>query len=126
MNTNITNAEFIGSRIKISRENNRFTRKRLAEIMCLSGTIVGKWERGDSNPSIAHLVKLASVLGVSFEWLATGVKNDDEFDLQTDNISEQEQHKQHKIKVAKVGSFMAKMTPKQQDSLVSFLGDISA
>jgi transcriptional regulator with XRE-family HTH domain len=126
MNTNTTSNDFIGKRIAISREQMKVSRFELADKMCLSRSIVGKWERGISNPSIAHLVKLASVLGVSFEWLATGVKNDDEFDLQTDNISEQEQHKQHKIKVAKVGSFMAKMTPKQQDSLVSFLGDISA
>jgi hypothetical protein len=47
---------------------------------------------------------------VSFEWLATGVKNDDKFDLQTENISEQEQHKQHKIKVAKSFNLIAKMT----------------
>jgi transcriptional regulator with XRE-family HTH domain len=32
-------------------------------------------ERGISNPSTAHLIKLADTLGVSFEWLATGKEN---------------------------------------------------
>ena len=119
MNTNITNTKFIGARIKISRENNHFTRKKLAEIMCLSGTIVGKWERGNSNPSTAHLVKLSRILGVSFEWLATGINDNQKEEIE--NITEQEQYK---IKVAKVSSLMAKMTIKQQDSLINFLDDI--
>jgi transcriptional regulator with XRE-family HTH domain len=74
MNTNTTSNDFIGKRIAISREQMKISRFELADKMCLSRSIVGKWERGISNPSIAHLVKLASVLGVSFEWLATGLK----------------------------------------------------
>jgi transcriptional regulator with XRE-family HTH domain len=38
----------------------------------LSDSVCSQWEGGKTNPSTAHLVKLAKILGVSFEWLALG------------------------------------------------------
>ncbi|WP_201341419.1 helix-turn-helix domain-containing protein [Abyssogena phaseoliformis symbiont] len=121
MNINFTKNDFIGERIKIAREKNKLNRKNLAEIMCLSGTIVGKWERGNSNPSTAHLIKLAKVLNVSFEWLATGVENEGEKTV----LTEKEKETLHNTQVTKISVLMEKMSPKQKESLVAFLGDMT-
>lgn len=121
MNINITSNDFIGERIKIAREGNKLNRKNLAEIMCLSGTIVGKWERGASNPSTAHLIKLAKVLNVSFEWLATGV----DITAEKPHLTKDELAIKHKTQMAQVEKIMQKMSPNQKESLVAFLGDIT-
>jgi len=121
MKTNITKTTFIGERIKISREKNHFTRAKLSDLMCLTVSIVGKWERGNSNPSTAHLVKLAKVLNVSFEWLATGVENEDNKIV----LTQAEKETLHNTQVAKISELMEKMSSKQKDSLVAFLGGMT-
>lgn len=37
---------------------------------------VSRWERGTHMPEAEHLVALARVLGVTAEWLVTGVVHD--------------------------------------------------
>lgn len=53
--------------------------------MCLTVSIIGKCERGSSNPSTAHLIKLAEVLKASFDWLATGKKQEKNLDITTND-----------------------------------------
>lgn len=121
MDTKNQQEGFIGDRIQIARENTKLSRTQLSDKMCLSRSIVGKWERGISNPSTAHLIKLAKVLNVSFEWLATGVDNEDEKTA----LTKKEKEVLHNVQVAKVNEIMAKMSPRQKNSLVAFLGDIT-
>jgi transcriptional regulator with XRE-family HTH domain len=114
MDTNITNTNFIGARIRTARENKRITRKDLAEIMCLSGTIVGKWERGNSNPSTAHLIKLAEVLKVSFDWLATG----------KEKVADAESIVDETTQNIQISQIVKKLNPAQKTKLLGFLETI--
>ncbi len=100
----------IGGRIKIARENLNLSKSKLSTKMHLSRSIFRQWERGISNPSTAHLVKLASILGVSFEWLVTGensAKGDDN------------------TKTLRINQLLEKTTPKQKDYLLELLSDIT-
>lgn len=111
MNTNTTKTEFIGERITKARENLRITRFEVADSMCLSKSIIGKWERGESNPSIAHLIKLAEVLGVSFEWLATGKENQT---LDNEVLDETMQN-------IKINEILSNFNKQQKHHLLNFL-----
>lgn len=62
----------IGGRIKEARVKKGLSALQLSHLMNLSDSMCSQWERGISNPSTAHLAKLAKILGVSFEWLALG------------------------------------------------------
>lgn len=44
----------------------------LARRMYLTQSSVAEWESGRKSPSVKHLIRLAMLLGVSFEWLSTG------------------------------------------------------
>jgi transcriptional regulator with XRE-family HTH domain len=114
MKTNITKTEFIGQRIKIAREGIRLDRKKLAEIMCLSVSIIGKWERGNSNPSTAHLIKLAEVLKVSFDWLATGKEKVADAESKIDETTQNIQ----------ISQIVKKLNPAQKTKLLGFLETI--
>jgi transcriptional regulator with XRE-family HTH domain len=62
----------IGKRIKQARMNAKISGTDLSKKMQLSRSMCSQWECGVANPSTAHLVKLAKILKVSFEWLALG------------------------------------------------------
>lgn len=57
----------IRDQIKAAREERGLTSSKLSTIAGLHPTYVGKIERGDKNPSIQVILKIASALGVSFE-----------------------------------------------------------
>jgi transcriptional regulator with XRE-family HTH domain len=86
---NIQN-QTISERIAIARENLGLSKSEISKQMNLSRGMCAQWESGISNPSTAHLIKLAKVLGVSFEWLATGKEsvkaNDEMLDETMQNI----------------------------------------
>jgi transcriptional regulator with XRE-family HTH domain len=90
MNTNKPQNNSIGERITKSRKILGLSSAKIANKMGLSRSMCSQWERGISNPSTAHLIKLAKVLGVSFEWLATGKEsvkaNDEMLDETMQNI----------------------------------------
>ena len=62
----------IANRITQARKNRGLSQARLAERMRISRGACGHWERGKASPSTAHLTKLAEILNIRFEWLATG------------------------------------------------------
>jgi transcriptional regulator with XRE-family HTH domain len=62
----------IGKIIKEARLNVGISSIKVSQKLGLSDSICSQWERGNANPSTAHLAKLAKILGVSFEWLALG------------------------------------------------------
>ena len=68
MNSN----ETIGYRIKTLRKNKGLTQLQLAEKMFVSDKAVSKWEKDDAFPSIEFFPVLASLFGVSIDFLMTG------------------------------------------------------
>lgn len=103
--------ENISDRITIARKNLGISMSKLSENMCLSRGMCRQWERGISNPSTAHLLKLAEVLQVSFEWLATG-------NNAINNNQTQTKYKNQDIIINKL---VKKFNAEQKDRLINFL-----
>lgn len=63
----------LGIRIRHSRRLMHLTQAGLARAMKVGASAVAQWEnpRGTS-PTVNHLIQIANITGVSFEWLATG------------------------------------------------------
>ncbi|MFK5894422.1 MAG: helix-turn-helix transcriptional regulator, partial [Pseudomonadota bacterium] len=62
----------IAQRIRIARKLKGWSQAQLAEKLNLSRGSCSQWERNVTSPSVDHLSKLALLLDVHFEWLATG------------------------------------------------------
>lgn len=63
----------MATRIRVARKRAGITQHQLSERMYVTRGAVANWEiNARPKPSLAHLVRLALVLDVSFEWLATG------------------------------------------------------
>lgn len=57
------------NRLRRLRERRRVTRKALGECCGLSKNMIGKYERGEKEPSIKALVELADYFEVSTDFL---------------------------------------------------------
>ncbi len=57
-------AEGIGNRVRILRRNRSMTQEELAEKSGLSTKYIGELERGQSNPTLTTIEKIANALGV--------------------------------------------------------------
>lgn len=66
----------IGKRIRIARELAGLTQERLAEAVDVSRTAVARWESGDIEPNLKHLIDIAKLLDVSTDFLL-GISNID-------------------------------------------------
>lgn len=55
----------IGIKLRTIRKNNKLTLKQLGELVGLSEQAIGQYERGDRNPSIDILNKIAAALGIT-------------------------------------------------------------
>jgi len=62
----------IAQRIHLARKRKNLTQLQLAELVHVTKSACGQWERGTTSPSVENLARIALVLGISFEWLATG------------------------------------------------------
>ncbi|MCU7837464.1 MAG: helix-turn-helix domain-containing protein [gamma proteobacterium symbiont of Taylorina sp.] len=62
----------IAQRIMIARKLRGFSQTQMAEKLQVSRGSCSQWERGKTSPSVENLSKLALLLNVHFEWLATG------------------------------------------------------
>lgn len=71
----------IAQRIIIARKLKNISQSKLAEFMKVSRGSCSQWERAITTPSVEHLSKLALLLDVNFEWLATGRGERDYKDL---------------------------------------------
>ena len=60
----------IGIRLRAAREECRLTLQAVAEKTGFAWTSVRGWERGESLPSLAKAAKLATLYGVTLDWLA--------------------------------------------------------
>ncbi len=59
----------LGNRIRQVRVNCGCSQERLAEYVGVSRTAVSRWESGDSEPKLQHLVRIAELLQVSSDTL---------------------------------------------------------
>lgn len=59
----------IGTRIKEARAAKGFTQEELASLINVTAGAVGQFERNENLPSLATLVLLCVVLGVTTDWI---------------------------------------------------------
>lgn len=64
--------ENIGYKIKVLRKNKRLSQENFGEMLGLTGGAVSKWERGENNPLLSDLPKIAEILGVNIEEITGG------------------------------------------------------
>ncbi len=62
----------IGKRIKDARQALNVKQKWLSANLGITATAVSKWESGEQLPTVEKLSKIALLLNINFEWLATG------------------------------------------------------
>ena len=62
----------LNERIATARAHRQLSQSQLALMMGVSRGACGQWEQGVSTPNTSHLITLAQVLEVRFEWLSTG------------------------------------------------------
>ncbi len=62
----------LGERISEARKQKNYSQEYIAHELDISRQAVYKWEKGLSRPDTAHLIKLASLLNVTVEYLANG------------------------------------------------------
>jgi transcriptional regulator with XRE-family HTH domain len=60
----------VGNRIKDLRKKKKLSQIELAEIIDSAGDVIGRYERGNSSPSIETAIKIADALDVSLDYLA--------------------------------------------------------
>ena len=71
----VLDSEAIGGRIKEERVRCSFTIQEVCDALSVSPQAVGKWQRGESLPSIDNLVALCALFGVSVEGILFGKDN---------------------------------------------------
>ena len=60
--------------LKTLRKKNRITQKELAEALHISQTSVSKYERGESEPDLEMVIKMADFFGVTIDEFVRGKK----------------------------------------------------
>lgn len=68
----VLDCEAIGGRIREERVKRSFTVQEVCDALSVSPQAVGKWQRGESLPSIDNLVALCTLFGVSVEGILFG------------------------------------------------------
>lgn len=61
----------LGSRIRAARKAKGLTQQAVADVFQIQGPSVSDWERDETTPEPDKLPRLASLLGVSIDWLLT-------------------------------------------------------
>lgn len=65
----------LGRRVRAGRENLGISQEEFGERSDLHRTYIGRLERGEVNPSLSNLVRLADGLGVDLGELVRGLKD---------------------------------------------------
>lgn len=68
----------IGNRIKAQRKRNNLSQEKLAELSGLNTSYIGQIERGDKNPSIETVYKIAKSLNINISTLFENLMTSDE------------------------------------------------
>jgi uncharacterized protein YjbI with pentapeptide repeats len=64
------NSKSIGEKITLARKNKNLSQAELAQQVSISPQAVGKWERGESQPDISTLNRLADIFGVDLNYFS--------------------------------------------------------
>jgi transcriptional regulator with XRE-family HTH domain len=67
-------AEEFGRRVRATRRDNRVSQEKLGELAGLHRTYVGHLERGEVNPSLYNIIRIADALGVDPAELIRGLR----------------------------------------------------
>ena len=67
-------AEEFGRRVRATRRHNRVSQEKLGELAGLHRTYVGHLERGEVNPSLYNVIRIADALGVDPAELVHGLR----------------------------------------------------
>ena len=62
-------ARLVGKRIRVVRNERKLSQEKLAELAGCHPTYIGQIERGEKNPTIESIYKIASALGISLSEL---------------------------------------------------------
>ena len=62
----------LAERLAASRKAGGYTQSEIAEKLGVSFQAVRLWERGETLPELDKLVELASLFGISLDWLIAG------------------------------------------------------
>lgn len=62
----------LAERLAASRKAGGYTQSEIAEKLWVSFQAVSLWERGETVPELDKLVELASLFGISLDWLIAG------------------------------------------------------
>lgn len=81
----------LNERIKKLRKEKGWTQLQLAEKLNVTDKAVSKWEVGETNPDLTLIVTIASLFGVSIDYLLTGKKEEEKISLD-DMDSEKRMH----------------------------------
>ncbi len=65
----------LGERIQKARKNKGYSQETLANLFGISRQAIQKWEKGENEPSIDSVKRLAQLLDVDFTYLLTGEIN---------------------------------------------------
>lgn len=72
--------KIVGLRIKNLRQNLHLSQEKLAEMSFLHTTYIGQLERGQKNPSLLSLLKIANALEVTPESLIADLSNAERYE----------------------------------------------
>jgi transcriptional regulator with XRE-family HTH domain len=75
----------VGDRVRDKRLGRGLSQERLGEDADLHRTYIGRLERGEVNPTLANLVRVAAALGVDTGELVEGLSLDPSIDLGMDD-----------------------------------------
>lgn len=79
----------IGARIRFLRKDKELTQEELAHLSSLHPTYIGQLERGEKNPTIATMERIARSLGISLsELFSFQDQNTDAQDIQIERLTE--------------------------------------
>ncbi|MGM0967184.1 MAG: helix-turn-helix domain-containing protein [Bacillota bacterium] len=75
-----------GDRLRMARLKKQYTQSDIANFLDITSQGYGKYEIGKSEPDIATLIKLSSLLDVSIDYLAKGAEADHIEDILKDPV----------------------------------------
>ncbi|MBU8726347.1 MULTISPECIES: helix-turn-helix domain-containing protein [Bacillus] len=76
-----------GDRLRMARIKKQYTQSDMANFLDITSQGYGKYEIGKSEPDIATLIKLSTLLDVSIDYLAKGAEADYINDLLKDPVT---------------------------------------
>ena len=82
------NQKKIGSFLKELRNEKRITQEEFAEVLCVSGRTVSRWETGANMPDISLLVEIADYFDVSIPEIINGERKSEKMNEEVKEVAE--------------------------------------